>query len=131
MHRASAAPKLLIFDEIGYLPLRREQANLFFQVVARRYGKGSLILTYNLAFGGWDEAFAGDAGLTAPCSIGSYITRPSFRSMATASASRTSVPRHQGASQANEGNKRATDQIAREREFAGEAGGSNSKCRLL
>ena len=61
MHRASAAPKLLIFDEIGYLPLRREQANLFFQVVARRYGKGSLILTYNLAFGGWDEAFAGDA----------------------------------------------------------------------
>ena len=43
----------------------REQANLFFQVVARRYEKGSLILTSNLAFGSWDEAFAGDAVLTA------------------------------------------------------------------
>ena len=43
----------------------REQANLFFQVVARRYEKGPLILTSNLAFGSWDEAFAGDAVLTA------------------------------------------------------------------
>src|SRR3954469_11185757 len=56
MHRVIAAPKLLIIDEIGYLPLGREQANLFFQVVARRS---------NLAFGSWDEAFAGDAVLTA------------------------------------------------------------------
>lgn len=65
MHRLVAAPKLLIIDEIGYLPLGREQANLFFQVVARRYEKGSLILTSNLAFGSWDEAFASDAVLTA------------------------------------------------------------------
>jgi DNA replication protein DnaC len=65
MHRAIAAPKLLIIDEIGYLPFGREQANLFFQVVARRYERGSLILTSNLAFGSWDEAFAGDAVLTA------------------------------------------------------------------
>jgi DNA replication protein DnaC len=65
MHRTVAMPKLLIIDEIGYLPLGREQANLFFQVVARRYEKGSLILTSNLAFGSWDEAFAGDAVLTA------------------------------------------------------------------
>src|SRR5271168_908456 len=34
MHRVIAAPKLLIIDEIGYLPFGREQANLFFQVVA-------------------------------------------------------------------------------------------------
>ena len=47
------------------LPFGREQANLFFQVVARRYEKGSLILTSNLAFGSWDEALAGDAVLTA------------------------------------------------------------------
>jgi DNA replication protein DnaC len=60
-----AAPKLLIIDEIGYLPLGREQANLFFQVIARRYEKGSTILTSNLSFGSWDEAFAGDAVLTA------------------------------------------------------------------
>ena len=51
MHRVIAAPKLLIIDEIGYLPFGREQANLFFQVVARRYERGTLILTSNLAFG--------------------------------------------------------------------------------
>jgi DNA replication protein DnaC len=65
MHRTVAMPKLLIVDEIGYLPFAREQANLFFQVVARRYEKGSMILTSNLAFGSWDEAFARDAVLTA------------------------------------------------------------------
>jgi DNA replication protein DnaC len=65
MHRTVAAPKLLIIDEIGYLPFAREQANLFFQVVARRYEKGPMILTSNLTFGSWDEAFAGDAVLTA------------------------------------------------------------------
>src|SRR5215475_929014 len=65
MHRTVAMPKLLIVDEIGYLPFAREQANLFFQVVARRYEKGSMVLTSNLAFGSWDEAFAGDAVLTA------------------------------------------------------------------
>jgi DNA replication protein DnaC len=36
MHRAVNAYKLLIIDEIGYQPMSREQANLFFQVVARR-----------------------------------------------------------------------------------------------
>jgi DNA replication protein DnaC len=65
MHRTVAAPKLLIIDEIGYLPFAREQANLFFEVIARRYEKGPMILTSNLAFGSWDEAFAGDAVLTA------------------------------------------------------------------
>jgi len=65
MHRAVNAYKLLILDEIGYLPMSREQANLFFQVVARRYERGSLILTSNLTFGSWDSAFAGDSVLTA------------------------------------------------------------------
>jgi len=65
LHRTVAAPKLLIVDEIGYLPFGRGQSNLFFQVVAKRYEKGSIILTSNLAFGSWDEAFAGDAVLTA------------------------------------------------------------------
>ena len=65
MHRTVAIPKLLIIDEIGYLPFGREQANLFFQAVAKRYEKGSMILSSNLAFGSWDEAFAGDAVLTA------------------------------------------------------------------
>jgi DNA replication protein DnaC len=64
MHRAVNAYKLLIIDEIGYLPMSREQANLFFQVVAQRYEKGSMILTSNLTFGSWDSAFAGDGVLT-------------------------------------------------------------------
>jgi DNA replication protein DnaC len=53
MHRTVAMPKLLIIDEIGYLPFGRKQANLFFQVVAKRYEKGSMILTSNLTFGSW------------------------------------------------------------------------------
>ncbi len=65
LHRSIAMPRLLIIDEIGYLPFGREQANLFFQAIAKRYEKGSMILTSNLTFGSWDEAFAGDAVLTA------------------------------------------------------------------
>ena len=61
MHRAVNAYKLLIIDEIGYLPMSREQANLFFQVGAQRYERGSMILTSNLTFGSWDTAFAGDS----------------------------------------------------------------------
>ena len=39
MHRAINSYRLLIIDEIGYLPMNREQANLFFQVIAARYEK--------------------------------------------------------------------------------------------
>jgi len=65
MHRTVNVYKLLVVDEIGYLPLGREQANLFFQVVAKRYERGAMVLTSNLTFGSWDQAFAGDAVLTA------------------------------------------------------------------
>lgn len=65
LHRAVNAYRLLVVDEIGYLPMGREQANLFFQVVSRRYERGSMILTSNLTFGSWDQAFAGEAVLTA------------------------------------------------------------------
>jgi DNA replication protein DnaC len=44
--------------------MTREQANLFFQVVAQRYERGSMILTSNLTFGSWASAFAGDGLLT-------------------------------------------------------------------
>lgn len=57
--------RLLIIDEVGYLPMNREQANLLFQVIAKRYEFGSLILTSNLPFGQWDQTFADDATLTA------------------------------------------------------------------
>lgn len=65
MQRAINAYRLLIIDEIGYLPMNREQANLFFQVIAARYERGSLIVTSNLPFGQWDATFAQDATLTA------------------------------------------------------------------
>ena len=57
--------RLLIIDEIGYLPMSREQANLFFQVIAKRYERDSVIVTSNLPFGQWDKTFADDATLTA------------------------------------------------------------------
>ena len=65
MHRAISAYRLLIIDKIGYLPMRREQANRFFQVIAAPYEKGRLIVTSNLSFGQWDATFAQDATLTA------------------------------------------------------------------
>ena len=52
-----ATPRLLIIDEIGYLPIDRAGANLFFQLISRRYEKGPLILTSNQAFGSWGEVF--------------------------------------------------------------------------
>lgn len=55
-----AYPTLLILDEIGYLPLDKLQANLLFQVIARRYERGSLILTSNKGFSEWGTICAGD-----------------------------------------------------------------------
>ena len=48
LKRNVLAPKLLIIDEIGYLPFSREEANLFFNVIAKRDGQGSIIVTSNL-----------------------------------------------------------------------------------
>jgi DNA replication protein DnaC len=53
-------PKLLIVDEIGYLPLEKDAAHLFFQLVARRYERGSMLLTSNRSVGEWGDVF-GDA----------------------------------------------------------------------
>ena len=52
-------PRLLIIDEIGYLPIDRTGANLFFQLISRRYEKGPMILTSNQSFGAWGEVFGG------------------------------------------------------------------------
>jgi len=48
-------PKLLIIDEVGYLPLDNKGANLFFQLISARYERGSIILTSNKGFGEWGE----------------------------------------------------------------------------
>jgi DNA replication protein DnaC len=50
-------PKLLIIDEIGYIPIDRQGANLFFQLVSRRYERGSILLTSNQSLGAWGEVF--------------------------------------------------------------------------
>lgn len=50
-------PRLLIIDEIGYLPIERTGANLFFQLISRRYERGPMILTSNQGFGAWGDVF--------------------------------------------------------------------------
>lgn len=52
-----AYPKVLVVDEIGYLPLSREEASLFFRLVVRRYERASLIVTSNKSFLDWGEVF--------------------------------------------------------------------------
>jgi DNA replication protein DnaC len=47
--------KVLIIDEIGYLPMDKEGAHLFFQFVSRRYEKGSTIFTSNKSYSEWGE----------------------------------------------------------------------------
>lgn len=64
-NRAVVGPRLLVVDEIGYLPFGREEATLFFNVVAKRYERGSIVLTSNLPFSQWSSAFADDQTLTA------------------------------------------------------------------
>jgi len=49
--------KLLIIDEIGYLPIDQEDAKLFFQLIDMRYEKKSTIITTNVNFKQWDEVF--------------------------------------------------------------------------
>lgn len=62
---AVLSPRLLIIDELGYLPLSRAQADHLFQVIAKRYERSSIIMTSNLNFGQWDQTLAGDKVLTA------------------------------------------------------------------
>ncbi|MEW5920360.1 MAG: ATP-binding protein [Bacillota bacterium] len=50
-------PQLLIIDEIGYLPMGKEEAHLFFQVITKRYEKASTVITSNKSFSEWGEVF--------------------------------------------------------------------------
>ena len=56
---------ILVIDEVGYLPLNRHDANLVFQIIARRYEKGSIIITSNKAFSEWGQVFTDDVLATA------------------------------------------------------------------
>lgn len=58
-------PKPLVLDEIGYLPMSREESSLFFRLVTRRYEKASTILTSNKSFSDWGEIFGDQVIATA------------------------------------------------------------------
>jgi DNA replication protein DnaC len=92
--RTYLGPSVLVIDELGYLPLDQASANWIFQVVSRRYERGSIILTSNRGFADWGQVFADQWSLgrssidcsTMPrCStsavraIGSVPTKPSRR----------------------------------------------------
>jgi DNA replication protein DnaC len=53
-------PSLLVVDEIGYLPVSRTGAMLFFQLMARRYEHASTVLTSNKSFADWGDVFGDD-----------------------------------------------------------------------
>jgi DNA replication protein DnaC len=59
-----AQPPVLIIDEIGYIPIDRQGANLFFQLISRRYERGAIIVTSNQSLGAWGEVF-GDSVIAA------------------------------------------------------------------
>ena len=58
-------PKLLIIDEPGYLPFEPNAAHLFFQLVSRRYERGSILITSNRSVGEWGGVFGDPAVATA------------------------------------------------------------------
>jgi DNA replication protein DnaC len=55
--RIYLAPKVLVIDEMGYLPLDDLGATIFFQLVSARYERGSIILTSNKSYGDWGTIF--------------------------------------------------------------------------
>ena len=63
--RFYAGPRLLIVDEVGYLPLPAEAAAALFQVVSQRYLKGSIALTTNLGIASWGKVFNDDPMIAA------------------------------------------------------------------
>lgn len=62
--RRYLTPRLLVVDELGYLPVDRTGADLLFQVLGGRYEKGATIITTNRAFRDWPRTFACDSTLT-------------------------------------------------------------------
>ena len=78
-------PKVLILDEIGYLPLSREDASLLFRLVARRYEKASVILTSNKSFVDWGDIFSDAVLATAILDRLLHQQRSTSRARATGS----------------------------------------------
>ena len=67
LQRQYAAYKLLIIDELGYVPLSQTGAELLFEVFSQRYERGATLVTSNLPFDEWTSVF-GSERLTGACS---------------------------------------------------------------
>ncbi|MFF9171788.1 MULTISPECIES: IS21-like element helper ATPase IstB [unclassified Streptomyces] len=83
--RTYLRPGVLVVDEVGYQPLERAEVNLVFQVISKRYEKGSIILTSNKTFSEWGQVFGDEVLATAildrllhHCDVVS-INGPSYR----------------------------------------------------
>ena len=63
--RTYTGPSVLVIDELGYLPMDATSAHWIFQVVSRRYERGSIVLTSNRGFGDWGAVFADGVVATA------------------------------------------------------------------
>ena len=57
-------PRVLIVDELGYLPIDKQGADLFFQIISQRYERGPIVITTNRAYKSWPEIFNNDSTLT-------------------------------------------------------------------
>ena len=60
-----ARPRLLIVDELGYLPMPASAAHLLFQLVSRRYERGSMLVTSNQPVSEWGTVLGDDVAATA------------------------------------------------------------------
>lgn len=58
------APRLLLIDELGYLPMDKRGADLLFQVISARYERGAIVITTNTAYKQWPRVFNNDATIT-------------------------------------------------------------------
>jgi DNA replication protein DnaC len=63
--QALLRPAVLVVDEVGYLPLDRAEANMFFQLVSGRYERGTMILSSNKAFNEWGAVLGDEVLATA------------------------------------------------------------------
>jgi len=57
-------PSLIVLDELGYLPIDKNGADLLFQVISERYETGSIVITTNRVFKEWPQIFNNDSTLT-------------------------------------------------------------------
>ena len=60
LQKKLARLKLLIIDELGFVPLSKTSAELLFEVFSQRYERGSVLVTNNLPFGEWTEVFGSE-----------------------------------------------------------------------